>query len=201
MAVYRGGMENMRHETRPCAHCGGIIAPDDTTCATCGRPYIPDASATDDASSPAADGTASADVPPPPSDVAMSSAPPPPAAAITDESRMWAMGAHLSALAGVLLGGLPAFLGPLVVWLLRRDEHDPFAAAHAREALNFNISVIMYAVVGVLVTILTLGLALLIVVPVGIILFILYLVVTVRGAIAASRSEYYDYPLTIRLVR
>jgi uncharacterized Tic20 family protein len=192
-------MEDMRHDRRPCAHCGGVIAPDDTTCATCGRPYIPDATSTADAPPPA-DRTGRGDVAPPrPGGAVPYESPPPPA--VTDESRMWAMGAHLSALAGVLLGGLPAFLGPLVVWLLRRDEHDPFAAAHAREALNFNISVIIYAVVGVLVTIVTLGLALLIVVPAAIVVFVLYLVVTIRGAIAASRGEYYDYPLTIRLVR
>jgi uncharacterized Tic20 family protein len=191
-------MDNMRHETRPCAHCGGVIAPDDTTCATCGRPYIPDATHATDASTPPPAGGAGTDEAPA---SARSPEPVPSGApAVTEESRMWAMGAHLSALAGVLLGGLPAFLGPLVVWLLRRDEHDPFAAAHAREALNFNISVIIYAVVAGLVTIVTLGLALLIVVPLAIIVFVLYVVVTIRGTIAASRGEYYDYPLTIRLV-
>jgi uncharacterized Tic20 family protein len=194
-------MDNIPHETRPCAHCGGVIAPDDTTCATCGRPYIPEAAAPDQppTTSPVG-GSAAGDVAPPPSSVDAVPAPAPPPPAVTEASRMWAMGAHLSALAGVLLGGLPAFLGPLVVWLLRRDEHDPFAAAHAREALNFNISVIIYAVVAGLVTIVTLGLALLIVVPLAIFVFILYLVVTIRAAIAASRGEYYAYPLTIRLI-
>lgn len=110
------------------------------------------------------------------------------------------MGAHLSALAGVLLGGLPAFLGPLVVWLLRRDAGDPFATDHAREALNFNLSVIIYAVAAVVVTIFTLGLALLVVAPVALVVAIGYLVVTIRAAMAASRGEPYTYPLTIRLV-
>ncbi len=110
------------------------------------------------------------------------------------------MGAHLSALAGVLLGGLPAFLGPLVVWLLRRDAGDPFATEHAREALNFNLSVIIYVVAAVVVTIFTLGLALLVVAPLALIAAIGYLVVTIRATMAASRGDLYTYPLTIRLV-
>ncbi|HSJ46688.1 MAG TPA: DUF4870 domain-containing protein [Euzebyales bacterium] len=183
-------MEQMRHESRPCAHCGGTIAPDDTTCATCGRAYIPEAEqqpAPPSAPPPAAD-------PPGP----LVSAPQP--TVRSDDARMWAVGAHLSALAGVLLGGLPAFLGPLVVWLLRRDAGDPFATEHAREALNFNLSVIIYVIAAVVVTIFTLGLALLIVAPVALIAAIGYLVVTIRATIAASHGEEYTYPLAIRLV-
>lgn len=111
------------------------------------------------------------------------------------------MGAHLGALAGVLMGGLPAFLGPLVVWLVRRDARDPFATEHAREALNFNLSVIIYVIAAVILTVFTLGLAVLILLPVGLVAAIAYLVVTVRATIAASRGEHYAYPLTIRLVQ
>jgi uncharacterized Tic20 family protein len=113
---------------------------------------------------------------------------------------MWAMGAHLSALAGALLGGVPAFLGPLLVWLIRRDTGDRFSTEHAREALNFNISVVIYAVAAVVLTIFTLGLALVIIIPVALVVVIAYLVATVRAAMAASRGEGYRYPLTIRLV-
>ena len=186
-------MEQMRYESRPCAHCGGPIAPDDTTCAACGRAYIPETGQS--ASAPPAS------PPPPPTDdrpEPVVSSPPP--AVRPDDSRMWAMGAHLSALAGVFLGGLPAFLGPLVVWLLRRDAGDPFATAHAREALNFNLSMIIYVVAAVIVTIFTLGLALLVVAPVALLAAIGYLVVTIRAAFAAARGEPYIYPLTIHLV-
>lgn len=117
---------------------------------------------------------------------------------------MWAMGAHLSALAGLLLGGLPAFLGPLVVWLIRRDARDPFATDHAREALNFNLSVLIYAIVaaigGVIVSIVTLGLALIVLLPLALVAFVGYVVVTVMATTAASRGDRYAYPLTLRLV-
>ena len=179
----------MRYESRPCAHCGGAIAPDDTTCATCGRAYIPDTGQQRSAPPPPAGD-------PPGPVVPAASAP----TVRPDDARMWAMGAHLSALAGVLLGGLPAFLGPLVVWLLRRDAGDPFATEHAREALNFNLSVIIYVVAAVVVTVFTLGLALLVVAPLALIAAIGYLVVTIRATMAASRGDLYTYPLTIRLV-
>jgi len=194
--VYRGGMEQMRYESRPCAHCGGAIAPDDTTCATCGRAYIPDTGQQEASASP----PPSAPPPPPAGDPPGPVVPASSPAVRPDDARMWAMGAHLSALAGLLLGGLPAFLGPLVVWLLRRDAGDPFATEHAREALNFNLSVIIYTIAAVVVTIFTLGLALLIVAPVALIAAIGYVVVTIRAAMAASRGERYTYPLTIRLV-
>ncbi len=185
-------MEDAQPELRPCAHCGGTIAADETTCADCGRPYIPAVPARPDA--PAGEPSWQADdggrAP-----VLGSSG------RLTPESRNWAMAAHLSALAGVLLGGIPAFLGPLIIWLLRRDAGDPFVTGHARNALNFNLSVIIYVVVAVLLTIVTLGLALLVVLPLALVAFIGYLVVTIRAALAASLGEEYRYPLTIALVR
>jgi hypothetical protein len=110
------------------------------------------------------------------------------------------MAAHASGIAGVLLGGLPAFLGPLVVWLLRRDATDPFATEHAREALNFNLSIIIYAVAAGVLSVVTLGLALLVVVPVALLAFIAYVVVSVQATLAASRGATFRYPLTMRLV-
>lgn len=120
-------------------------------------------------------------------------------AVLPSESRSWAMGAHLSALGGALLGGVPAFIGPLVVWILRRDQ-DPFAADHAREALNFNISVLIYLAAAVVLTVVTLGLGLLAVLPLGALFAVFWLVVTIIAAVRASNGEYYRYPLSIRLI-
>lgn len=171
-----------------------MLAPDDVTCSTCGQAYIPDSSQRSTAP------------PPPPPSAAPASDPSPdhrpsvPPTAPSDVSRNWAMAAHASAIAGVLLGGLPAFLGPLVVWLLRRDATDPFATEHAREALNFNLSVIIYAVAAGVLSVVTLGLALLVVVPVALLAFIAYVVVSVQATLAASRGATFRYPLTMRLV-
>lgn len=176
------------------------------TCASCGRAYIPDPPV-DSVTPPPADATGTDRFRSPGGGATDAEWSQPPAAppsgvpaSVPAESRNWAMAAHASALAGVLLGGLPAFLGPLVIWLLRRDQRDPFATEHARHALNFNLSVIVYVIAAVLLSVLTLGLGLLVVVPLGALAFVGYLVVTIRAAMAASRGEWYRYPLTISLV-
>ena len=64
------------------------------------------------------------------------------------DTRTWAVAAHLSALLSLFVG-FP-FVGPLVVYLVKRD--DPFVRRHAAEALNFNLSVFLYLVVGGIAT-------------------------------------------------
>lgn len=123
-----------------------------------------------------------------------------PAVAPDRASRLWAMGAHLSALAGGFMGGVPAFLGPLVVWLIRKDD-DPFAAAHGRAALNFNLSVLLYAVALVVLTIFTLGLGAIVAIPLGMVLGLAWLILSIVGTVRAGNDEVYRYPLTIPFVR
>ena len=110
------------------------------------------------------------------------------------------MGAHLTALAGALVGGIAAFVGPLIIWLVRRED-DQFAAQHALEALNFNLMVTGLVVVGMFLGILTLGLGLVIVVPLFLVLGVLWLVWTIQASMAASRGESYRYPVSIRLIQ
>lgn len=116
------------------------------------------------------------------------------------DSRSWAMGVHLSALAGAFIGGIGSWVGPLVIWLLRRDS-DPFVAEHAREALNFNLTVAIAVVVGIIFTIFTLGLGGLLVLPAGLVLGIFWLIWTIQATSAASRGQTYRYPLTLRMIR
>jgi uncharacterized protein len=119
---------------------------------------------------------------------------PAPGSAPTEKERTWAMLAHLSALVGLLMPLLGMVLGPLVVWLARRDE-SPFVAEHAREALNFNISVLLGAVVCGLLMLVFVGFLL------GTALFIAWLVMTLVAAIKASEGEIYHYPFSLRLVK
>lgn len=118
------------------------------------------------------------------------------------EQRNWAAGAHISALVLAFFGGL-AVLGPLVVYLIKKDE-DAFVAEHSREALNFQltwlIGGIAAGIVGAVLALVTIGLGLIVLVPVFLGLFVAWLVFTIKGAMAASRGEYYRYPLTVRMV-
>lgn len=115
-----------------------------------------------------------------------------PGARISDsEARNWAMAAHLSPLLASLVG-LP-FLGPLIVWLAKRDDH-PYIAEQAREALNFNLSMFIYMIAALFSMILLIGFLL---VPV---LGVVWLVLSVIAAVKASNGEPYRYPFTIRMV-
>jgi uncharacterized Tic20 family protein len=120
------------------------------------------------------------------------------------EERQWALFAHLSALLGGLLtgafAGLGCFIGPLVIWLIKKDTM-PFVDDQAKEALNFNITVAIVAVVLVLLTVMTLGIGLVIAIPVGIVVGIAWLVFTIIAAIKANEGVRYRYPFTLRLVK
>ena len=115
------------------------------------------------------------------------------------EERTWAMLGHLSAFTAFITG-IGCVLGPLIVWLIKRDTM-PFAGEQAKEALNFNISMIIAFAALWLFTILTLGIGLLIVVPAGLALFVGWLVLTIMAAVKANAGEHYRYPFALRLVK
>lgn len=131
-------------------------------------------------------------------------APPPPVGAPSAEERQWAMFAHLSALAGGLLtsaiGGWGFFIGPLVIWLMKKDTM-PFVADQAKEALNFNITVSGIFVILLIVTIFTLGLGALLTVPIMLVVGIGALVLIVMASIKANEGVAYRYPFTLRLIK
>jgi len=108
-----------------------------------------------------------------------------------DAERNWAVAAHLSSfLAAYLALGL---LGPLVVMLVA-GPRSAFVRRHAVEALNFNISVLIYLGIAAVLSIVLIG------IPMLIAIGVLYLVAVILGALAAGRGEEYRYPLTIRFV-
>lgn len=109
----------------------------------------------------------------------------------SSDARNWATLTQLSAL--VMFLGIPAVIGPLVVWLIKRDD-DPFIDYSGKEALNFNISFLIYGVVAGFLIILLIGLILL---P---IVFVVWLVLVIVAAVKTSSGEYYRYPLTIRFL-
>jgi hypothetical protein len=110
----------------------------------------------------------------------------------TADQRNWAIGAHLSAILAAFVA--LAFLGPLIIWLVKR-ESDAFVAHHAVEALNFQITWLGVLVVTFVIGIATLGIGFLLFLIIG----PLWLYLVIRGAMAASRGDGYRYPLTVRL--
>ncbi|MGY0504092.1 DUF4870 domain-containing protein [Luteimonas sp. e5] len=122
----------------------------------------------------------------------------------SSEERLWAAGAHVGALVAAFatswFAGVAGALAALLVWFLVRGRH-PFATAHAAEAFNFNLSMLIYAVVSILLVVFTLGIGLLVALPLWLALALAWLVFTVIAAVKAWSGERYRYPLTIRLLR
>lgn len=135
------------------------------------------------------------------------STPPPPPSSESGtpsaEERQWAMFAHLSALIGGLLSsthfGLAVFVGPLVIWLLKKDTM-PFVNDQGKEALNFNITVAIVGLGLLVLSVLTIGIGLVIAIPAWIVIGIGWLVLTIIAAIRSNNGERYRYPFSWRLI-
>ncbi len=115
------------------------------------------------------------------------------------DERTWALLGHLSALSALFIG-VGGILGPLVIWLIKRDTL-PFAADQSKEALNFNITVALISIALGLVTLITFGIGIVLTLPLFIVLVIAWIVLTIIAAINASNGVHYRYPLTLRLVK
>ena len=121
---------------------------------------------------------------------------------MTWPARTWALLAHLGSFVAAYLA--LGFLAPLVV-LLVRGERSAFVQRHARESLNFQLTSLLVAVggavVGGLLTLVTLGLALLVLAPVAVAWVVFYVVVVLVASRRAYDGRDYRYPLTLRLLR
>ncbi len=112
---------------------------------------------------------------------------------VTNEVMNWAMLCHLVALLAMPFG-LGHIVGPLLVWLIKRDQH-PFIDDQGKESLNFQISMTIYGALLVPTLCVGIGFVLL---PALLVTNIIFIVI---ASVHASRGEWYRYPLTIRLIR
>ncbi len=112
----------------------------------------------------------------------------------------WAMLCHLSGLIGYLANGFGSVVGPLVVWLVKKDE-IPEVDRHGKEALNFNISVMIYGFALGIFTAITFGVGIILVIPAAIALVVFHFVCVVMAAIKANNGEDYRYPFCLRLIK
>ena len=108
------------------------------------------------------------------------------------DERTWGMLAHLSALLAAFVA--LAFLGPLLVMLIQGPKSD-FVRRQSVEALNFQITTYIAAIVSAILIVVLIGLILLPIVGIA------WLVLTIMAGLAANRGEDYRYPINIRLVK
>jgi uncharacterized Tic20 family protein len=111
------------------------------------------------------------------------------------DDKLWATFCHLAAFSTYMIGPIGAILGPLVVWLIKRDD-SPFVDENGKKALNFQISILIYSLAAT---------PLICVLPVYVILVIclgiLDMVFTIVAAIKANNGEEVSYPISIEFIK
>lgn len=114
---------------------------------------------------------------------------------ITDpEEKQWGMFTHLAALATFVLPVAGNIIGPLIIYLIKKDEYE-FVNEQGKEVLNFQITWSIIFAVSIMLILVGIGVVML--VGFG----IAWLILVIVGAVAASNGQYYKYPLTIRFLQ
>jgi uncharacterized Tic20 family protein len=114
------------------------------------------------------------------------------------EERNWAMAAHIGSLLAAFVA--MGFLAPLGV-LLYMGGRSPFVRRHSVESLNFQITLLIYFAIAMVIAFITLGLALLVLLPLMGVAALLALIVIILATMAASRGEDFRYPLTFHFIK
>jgi uncharacterized Tic20 family protein len=110
------------------------------------------------------------------------------------KANTWGMLCHLTALTAFVGVPFGHVIGPLVVWLLKKNDY-PFVYEQGKESLNFQISMTIYAVIAGLLCFVFIGFVML-----GI-LVIVVLILVIMASVRASNGESYQYPFTIRFFK
>ena len=113
---------------------------------------------------------------------------------IPRDARQWAMICHIIALSGLLANGIGFLLGPLLVWLLKKEDH-PFIDEQGKEAVNFQITMFIVLFISVILCLFLIGFLFLIVIGVLMVIF------PIIAAIKANDGEHYRYPLCLRFIK
>ena len=85
-------------------------------------------------------------------------------------------------------------LGPLITWLIKKDDH-PFIDEQGKEALNFQITMLLAIIVSAFLCFIFIGFILLPVLVIGDVVF------TVIASLKAKEGEHYRYPFAFRFIK
>lgn len=119
--------------------------------------------------------------------------PAPTRTAYTQEEKNFILFTHLSGLAGNIVP-FGSLLGPFLVWQMKKKEM-PLLDQHGKDALNFQLSMILFMILSIPLIFIIIG------VPILIGLVFTQLIATIVVAIKAQNGEKYKYPLTIRFLK
>ena len=108
---------------------------------------------------------------------------------VPQDQKTMAMLAHL-------LGILTGFLGPLIIWLINKDKPEAaFVNDQAKEALNFQITLLIVYIVGIVLSIILIGIF------INLAAWIACLVFSILGGMKANEGVEYRYPFALRLIK
>jgi uncharacterized protein len=124
----------------------------------------------------------------------MDQPPPLPTSSTASDTRTWCVLCHGSALLGLFFHFLGHLLGPLIVWLVKRGD-SPEIDAHGKESLNFQLSMLIYDAIALVLCFVLIG------IPILILLWVLNTVFVIIASIKASEGKLYRYPFAIRLIK
>jgi uncharacterized Tic20 family protein len=116
------------------------------------------------------------------------------ASEIPRDVRQWAMICHLSALSGLLGNGIGFLVGPLLVWLIKREDHA-FIDEQGKEAVNFQITMFIILFISAILCFVLIGFLFLIIIAIIMIIF------PIIAAIRANDGKHYRYPVSIRFIK
>ena len=116
-----------------------------------------------------------------------------PVAEIPKEERQWAAFSHLAALLILVAPPVGGVIGPLVIWILKKDDM-PFVRQEGRESLNFQITVLIAMCVAALLMLVVVGFVLLPLIALA------NIVLVVVASLQASDGKPYRYPFSLRLI-
>lgn len=101
---------------------------------------------------------------------------------------------HLAALAIITSIPFANIIGPLIVWLIKKDEM-PFVDDQGKEAINFQITISLAIVVCAALFFLIVPIFLIFV------LILISIIFSIIGGMKANNGEYYRYPFALRLIK
>lgn len=110
------------------------------------------------------------------------------------DARKWAMICHVIALVGLLGNGIGFLLGPLILWMIKKED-DPFVDEQGKEAVNFQITMFLAMMLSAVLALVLIGFVLLVI---G---FLMMIIFPIIAAMKANEGEHYRYPISIRFIK
>ena len=113
----------------------------------------------------------------------------PAASSVPADQRTMALAAHL-------LGIFTWFIGALVIWLINKDDPSKaFVTDQAKEALNFQITLLIIYVVGTILTVILIGAL------INLVAWLACIILSILAALKANEGVAYRYPFALRLIK